>query len=48
VRVRLTGDGMSRDEFFSVVGTLVDGRAHPDVAARLQQELTSAGPGALR
>ncbi len=48
VRVRLTGDGMSRDEFFSAVGALVDGRAHLDAAARLQQELTSARPGALR
>jgi len=43
-RIRLTGDGMARSEFDTVVNALVDGRSHPEVVVQLQQELTNAGP----
>jgi len=40
--VLLTGSGLDEKTFFATIGALVDGRAHPDVAARLQQELDDA------
>jgi len=40
--VLLTGSGLDEKTFFATIGALVDGRAHPDVAARLQQELDAA------
>ena len=40
--VLLTGSGLDEKTFFATIGALVDGRARPDVAARLQQELDAA------
>ncbi len=40
--VLLMGSGLDEKTFFATVEALVDGRAHPDVAAQLQRELDTA------
>lgn len=37
--VTMSGQGLSKEEFFAALGALVDGRTRPDVAARAQYEL---------
>jgi len=44
LHIRLSAAGLSHDEFMTVIGALVDGQIHPDVAAQLQHELDSAEP----
>ncbi len=36
--VTMSGQGLSKEEFFAALGALVDGRTRPDVAARAQYE----------
>ncbi len=41
-RIRLTGRGMTQQEFLDTLGALVDGSMHPDVVLHLQGELDAA------
>lgn len=37
--VEINGLDMTRPQFFAILGTLVDGQAHPAVVVHLQSEL---------